>query len=93
MALCRAQTPPAQAEEAACKQSQTVKREELFRITSEPMCEQKPGRHRALAMCLLSLGLVLTLMMTTISIRVTYVTDSNGAKQLLLTSEIGRAHV
>ena len=51
------------------------------------MCEQKPGRHRALAMCLLSLGLVLTLMMTTVSIRVTYVTDSNGAKQLLLTSE------
>src|SRR5699024_74564 len=28
-----------------------------------------------------------TLMMTTVSIRVTYVTDSNGAKQLLLTSE------
>ena len=84
---CAAHRRPAQTEEAVCKQSQTVKREELFRITSEPMCEQKPGRHRALAMCLLSLGLVLTLMMTTVSIRVTYVTDSNGAKQLLLTSE------
>ena len=51
------------------------------------MRKQKPGRHRAFALGLLSLGLVLTLMMTTVSIRVTYVTDSNGAKQLLLTSE------
>src|SRR5699024_1001112 len=84
---CAAHRRPAQTEEAPCRQSQTVKREELFRITSESMCEQKPGRHRALALCLLSLGLVLTLMMTTVSIRVTYVTDSNGAKQLLLTSE------
>ena len=35
----------------------------------------------------MSLGLALTLILTTVSIRVTYVTDSNGASQLLLTSE------
>ena len=50
--------------------------------------EAKPAaRHRAVALTLMSLGLALTLALTTFSIRVTYVTDSNGASQLLLTSE------
>ena len=76
------------AEEAARKQSQTVTREELFHITSECNHEKKPmARQRLLALGLLSLGLALTLILTTVSIRVTYVTDSNGASQLLLTSE------
>ena len=80
--------PPLRAEEAARKQSQTVKREELFHITSESIREQRqPRRHRALALCLMGLSLALTLALTTVSIRVTYVTDSNGASQLLLTSE------
>ena len=50
--------------------------------------EAKPAaRHRAVALTLMSLGLALTLALTTFSIRVTYVTDSNGTSQLLLTSE------
>ena len=60
----------------------------MFVITSECMQEKRPAfRHRVFALCLMSLGLALTLMLTTVSIRVTYVTDSNGASQLLLTSE------
>ena len=60
----------------------------MFHITSESIREQRqPRRHRALALCLMGLSLALTLALTTVSIRVTYVTDSNGASQLLLTSE------
>ena len=83
------QTGQQRAEEAARKQSQTVKREELFRITSECKHDEKRrmARQRLFAMGILSLGLALTLILTTVSIRVTYVTDSNGASQLLLTSE------
>ncbi|WP_242967437.1 3D domain-containing protein [Faecalibacterium sp. An77] len=60
----------------------------MFRITSECKREKRPtARHRMFALGILSLGLALTLILTTVSIRVTYVTDSNGASQLLLTSE------
>ncbi len=64
----------------------------MFFITSENMHEQRPSIVRALsargvALCVMCLFLGLTLLLTAASIRVTYVTDSDGASRLLLTSE------
>ena len=68
-----------------------LKREELSRIASVKFQKAITGRthaayHRVLAFCFMAACLVFTLAVTAANLRLTYVTDSNGARQLVLTS-------
>ena len=67
-----------------------MKREELSRIASVKFKKALPGCTRAassrvLAFCVMAVSLVFTLAVTAANLRLTYVTDSNGARQVLLT--------
>ena len=48
---------------------------------------------RVLAFCVMVVCLVATLSVTAANLRLTYVTDSNGARQVILTSETDPAQV
>ena len=71
---------------------QNLKREELSRIASVKFKKALPGCTRAassrvLAFCVTAACLVFTLAVTAANLRLTYVTDSHGARQVVLTSE------
>lgn len=71
---------------------QNLKREELSRIASVKFKKALPGCTRAassrvLAFCVMAACLVFTLAVTAANLRLTYVTDSHGARQVVLTSE------
>ena len=71
---------------------QNLKREELSRIASVKFKKALPGCTRAassrvLAFCVMAVSLVFTLAVTAANLRLTYVTDSHGARQVVLTSE------
>ena len=71
---------------------QTVKREELFRIASVKFQKALSGRTRAaaprvLAFCVMAVSLLFTLAVTAANLRLTYVTDSYGARQLVVSTD------
>lgn len=74
-------------------------REELSRIASAKIQKALSGctraaSHRVLAFCVMAACLVFTLAVTAANLRLTYVTDSHGARQIVLTSdEAHPAHV
>ena len=75
-----------------------LKREELSRIASVKFKKALPGCTRAassrvLAFCVMAACLVFTLAVTAANLRLTYVTDSHGARQVVLTSESDPARV
>ena len=76
----------------------TLKREELSRIASVKVkkaltaCKQAVSS-RVLAFCVMVVCLVATLSVTAANLRLTYVTDSHGARQVVLTSESDPARV
>ena len=77
---------------------QNLKREELSRIASVKFKKALPGCTRAassrvLAFCVMVACLVFTLAVTAANLRLTYVTDSHGARQVVLTSESDPARV
>lgn len=77
---------------------QNLKREELSRIASVKFKKALPGCTRAassrvLAFCVMTACLVFTLAVTAANLRLTYVTDSHGARQVVLTSESDPARV
>ena len=77
---------------------QNLKREELSRIASVKFKKALPGCTRAassrvLAFCVRAACLVFTLAVTAANLRLTYVTDSHGARQVVLTSESDPARV
>lgn len=77
---------------------QNLKREELSRIASVKFKKALPGCTRAassrvLAFCVMAACLVFTLAVTAANLRLTYVTDSHGARQVVLTSESDPARV
>ena len=75
-----------------------MKREELSRIASVKLkkalsdCKHAVSP-RVLAFCVMVVCLVATLSVTAANLRLTYVTDSNGARQVILTSETDPAQV
>ena len=77
---------------------QISRREELSRIASVKLkkafsdCKQAVSP-RVLAFCVMVVCLVATLSVTAANLRLTYVTDSNGARQVLLTAETDPAQV
>ena len=77
---------------------QTVKREELFRIASVKFQKALSGRTRAaaprvLAFCVMAVSLLFTLAVTAANLRLTYVTDSYGARQLVVSADSDPARV
>ena len=77
---------------------QNLKREELSRLASVKFKKALPGCTRAassrvLAFCVMAACLVFTLAVTAANLRLTYVTDSHGARQVVLTSESDPARV
>ena len=77
---------------------QNLKREELSRIASVKFKKALPGCTRAassrvLAFCVMAACLVFTLAVPAANLRLTYVTDSHGARQVVLTSESDPARV
>ena len=75
---------------------QNQRREELSRIASvkkKALGCKSAASSRVLAFCVMVVCLVATLSVTAANLRLTYVTDSNGARQVLLTSETDPAQV
>ena len=72
-------------------ETKMMKREELSRIASVKFkkaitdCSHAVS-HRVLAFCVMAACLVFTLAVTAANLRLTYVTDSHGARQVVLTS-------
>ena len=83
---------------AASAAAPKTRREELSRIASVKVkkaltaCKQAVSP-RVLAFCVMVVCLVATLSVTAANLRLTYVTDSNGARQVLLTAETDPAQV
>ena len=78
--------------------SKMMKREELSRIASVKFQKALSDRARAvtprvLAFCVMAVSLVFTLAVTAANLRLTYVTDSDGARQLVVSSETDPARV
>ena len=83
---------------AASAAAPKTRREELSRIASVNLKKASPGcrsavSSRVLAFCVMVVCLVATLGVTAANLRLTYVTDSNGAKQVILTSATDPAKV
>lgn len=77
---------------------QTVKREELFRIASVKFKKAlssgtRAAAPRVLAFCAMAVSLVFTLAVTAANLRLTYVTDSYGARQLVVSADSDPARV
>ena len=75
-----------------------MKREELSRIASvkfqKALCDRaRAVTPRVLAFCVMAVSLVFTLAVTAANLRLTYVTDSDGARQLVVSSETDPARV
>ena len=83
---------------AASAAAPKTRREELSRIASVKVkkaltaCKQAVSS-RVLAFCVMVVCLVATLSVTAANLRLTYVTDSHGARQVVLTSESDPARV
>ena len=101
---CAALISPAAAVRAAgvlmhCPQPRQIRqREELSRIASVKLkkavtAAKQAVSPRVLAFCVMVVCLVATLGVTAANLRLTYVTDSNGAKQVILTSATDPAKV
>ena len=80
--------------EAVCGKIQTVKREELCLITSSMNKNEKASSgffsripQRVRAVLALGLCLMVTLAVASVNLRLTYITDSEGARHLMLTTE------
>ena len=91
-ALCREKCPALCGQRKSPPHSKMMKREELSRIASVKFKKALPGCTRAassrvLAFCVMAACLVFTLAVTAANLRLTYVTDSHGARQVVLTSE------
>ena len=86
--FCRAAQPNGSSHSFA--PSQNLKREELSRIASVKIQNAsdrtRAVTHRVLAFCVMAACLVFTLAVTAANLRLTYVTDSHGARQVVLTS-------
>ena len=83
---------------AASAAAPKTRREELSRIASVNLKNASSGcrsavSSRVLAFCVMVVCLVATLGVTAANLRLTYVTDSNGAKQVILTSATDPAKV
>ena len=83
---------------AASAAAPKTRREELSRIASINLKKASSGcrsavSSRVLAFCVMVVCLVATLGVTAANLRLTYVTDSNGAKQVILTSATDPAKV
>ena len=83
---------------AASAAAPKTRREELSRIASVNLKKASSGcrsavSSRVLAFCVMVVCLVATLSVTAANLRLTYVTDSNGARQVILTSETDPAQV
>ena len=83
---------------AASAAAPKTRREELSRIASVNLKKASSGcrsavSSRVLAFCVMVGCLVATLGVTAANLRLTYVTDSNGAKQVILTSATDPAKV
>ena len=83
---------------AASAAAPKKRREELSRIASVNLKKASSGcrsavSSRVLAFCVMVVCLVATLGVTAANLRLTYVTDSNGAKQVILTSATDPAKV
>ena len=83
---------------AASAAAPKTRREELSRIASVNLKKVSSGcrsavSSRVLAFCVMVVCLVATLGVTAANLRLTYVTDSNGAKQVILTSATDPAKV
>ena len=83
---------------AASAAAPKTRREELSRIASVNLKKASLGcrsavSSRVLAFCVMVVCLVATLGVTAANLRLTYVTDSNGAKQVILTSATDPAKV
>lgn len=77
---------------------QTVKREELFHIASVKFQKAlksctRAAAPRVLAFCVMAVSLVFTLAVTAANLRLTYVTDSYGARQLVVSADSDPARV
>lgn len=78
-----------------------TKREELFHIVSDKLKKSirsilnraRAVSPRVLAFCVMAVCLSATLCVTAADLRLTYITDSEGARQLVLTSESDPARV
>ena len=76
-----------------------IRREELFRIASVTFqnalqrCAKRAASPRVLAFCIMAACLLGTLRVAAADLRLTYVTDSHGAREVVLTSESDPAHV
>ena len=97
-ALCREKCPALCGQRKSPPHSKMMKREELSRIASVKFKKALPGCTRAassrvLAFCVMAACLVFTLAVTAANLRLTYVTDSHGARQVVLTSESDPARV
>ena len=84
--------------EGAAAASKTERREELSRIASVKLKKAISDcihavSPRVLAFCVMAVCLVVTLSVTAANLRLTYVTDSNGARQVILTSETDPAQL
>ena len=101
---CAALISPAAAVRAAgvlmhCPQPRKIRqREELSRIASVKLkkavtAAKQAVSPRVLAFCVMVVCLVATLGVTAANLRLTYVTDSHGARQVVLTSESDPARV
>ena len=89
-ALCREKCPALCGQRKSPPHSKMMKREELSRIASVKLkkavtAAKQAVSPRVLAFCVMVVCLVATLGVTAANLRLTYVTDSNGARQVLLT--------
>ena len=97
-ALCRGKCPAFCGQRKSPPHSKMMKREELSRIASVKFKKALSGCTRAassrvLAFCVMAVCLLFTLAVTAANLRLTYVTDSHGARQVVLTSESDPARV
>ena len=91
-ALCRGKCPAFCGQRKSPPHSKMMKREELSRIASVKFQKALSDRARAvtprvLAFCVMAVSLVFTLAVTAANLRLTYVTDSDGARQFMIISK------
>ena len=91
-ALCREKCPALCGQRKSPPHSKMMKREELSRIASVKFQKALSDRARAvtprvLAFCVMAVSLVFTLAVTAANLRLTYVTDSYGARQLVVSTD------
>ena len=91
-ALCREKCPALCGQRKSPPHSKMMKREAVSRIASVKFQKALSGRTRAaaprvLAFCVMAVSLLFTLAVTAANLRLTYVTDSYGARQLVVSTD------